>query len=392
LWDRFRTATDFIRTRCEVYFAKVREERTAALERKAAIVAEAEALAASNDWAKAPARLQELQTEWQALGPVSREPGRDLAQRFRTACNAFFARRREDLTERKRVWNENLAKKEALAARIEALVDSTDWDATAAEIKRIQAEWKTIGPVRHNKSEEIWNRFRTAADLFFQRYHNRHQILLATKLAEREAMVFELEALASADPLPDDLGACVQQLRTTWNRSVPIPSPEAKALTERWRVALGTVVSRGGGAFAGTDLDPEQAVRKLEKLVERIEAYLEDAPDVDEDLSPTEALAARLRSALATNAMGGRVGDESRWRAAVDAVKDAESAWDRLRPIAGDHASAFEHRFHQACRRVQDEARRHLPARGSKPPQKTTRPANRPPGSDRRPRVAVGAV
>ena len=92
-------------------------------------------------------------------------------------------------------------------------------------MKRLQAEWKTIGPVRRNKSEDVWNRFRAAADKFFERYHNRHQIALAGKLAEREAMVVELETLAAADggQPPADLAARVQQLRTTWNRSVPIP-------------------------------------------------------------------------------------------------------------------------------------------------------------------------
>src|SRR5256885_6640101 len=35
LWDRFRTATDFIRSRCEGYFSRLREERTTNLQRKA---------------------------------------------------------------------------------------------------------------------------------------------------------------------------------------------------------------------------------------------------------------------------------------------------------------------------------------------------------------------
>jgi hypothetical protein len=136
LWDRFRTATDFIRSRCEGYFAKLREERHSSLEKKTSLVTEAEALAQSSDWGKAAGRFKELQVEWQALGPVSREAGRDLAHRFRTASNAFFARRREDLTDRKKVWTDNLAKKEALCARAEALTTSTEWDAAASEMKK----------------------------------------------------------------------------------------------------------------------------------------------------------------------------------------------------------------------------------------------------------------
>ena len=69
-------------------------------------------------------------------------------------------------------------------------------------------------------------------------------------------------------------------------------------------------------------------------------------------------LAARLRSALASNAMGGRASEDAKWRAAADAVKDAQAAWQRLAPLAGADARALEARFREACRRVNDQARR----------------------------------
>jgi hypothetical protein len=362
LWDRFRGATDVIRGRCEPYFVQQREARVTNLQQKTAIVEEAETLATSTDWIKASARFEELQKSWQEVGPVPRDVGRDLAQRFRTASNTFFARRREDLTSRKKFWADNLAKKEALCERVEALVESTDWDHASAEIKRLQAEWKTIGPVRRNKSEAIWERFRAGADRFFERYHNRHQIALATKLADREAMVIQLEQLADAEAgeAPEALAARVQEMRTTWNRSVPIPSSEVRPLIERWQTALTRVVARWPAAFAGTDLDPSAVKTRMQKLVARVEGLLGDAPEpASRPLSPTEQLAARLRTALASNAMGGRANEDAKWRAASDAVKDAQSAWQRLAPTTDPEAPALEARFREACRRVMDQVRRH---------------------------------
>ena len=68
--------------------------------------------------ARHAARFQELQTEWQQLGPVPRDAGRELAQRFRAACNAFFARRREDLADAQEgVGREPRAEGSALRAR-----------------------------------------------------------------------------------------------------------------------------------------------------------------------------------------------------------------------------------------------------------------------------------
>ena len=390
LWDRFRTATDFTRSRCEPFFAKMREERVVNLQRKAALVEEAEALASSTDWGRTAARFQALQAEWQASGLVSRETGRELAQRLRAAANAFFTRRRDDLNTRKQTWAENLAKKEALCARAETLAESTDWDAASAEIKRLQAEWKTIGPIRRNKSEEMWNRFRAAADMFFERYHNRHQIALAGKLAEREALVVELETIAGLEPdsRPDDLAERVLQLRTTWNRSVPIPSSEAKALAERWQAALTRVVQLGADTFKGTELDAAAARQKLEKLIAKVESFLADVKEASAGLSPTELLAAKLRSALASNAMGGRANEDAKWRAAAEAVKDAQAAWDRLAPVAGPDARALEGRFRDTCRRVHDHARRHG-ATGRRPDhaERSARPDRQDrPRSDRRDR------
>ena len=367
LWDRFRTATDFIRARCEPHFLKLREDRQASVQKKASLVEEAEALAESSDWAKTAMRFQELQKAWEESGPAPRDTGRELAQRFRAASNAFFTRRREDLSTRKKVWSDNLAKKEALVARAETLAESTEWESSLAEFKRMQADWKGIGPVRRNKSEEVWNRFRAAADKFFERYHNRHQLALLGKLAEREAMVAELEALASAESAPDDLAARVQEMRTTWNRAVPIPVAEAAVLADRWRAALAKIVQAHGGAFAGTELDPSAAQQRLEKLVARVEALLDDVEEPEEEeLSPTEALAARLRTALASNAMGGRVNQEPKWRAAAEHVKEAQTAWSRLAPIANPERD-LETRFRDACRRVTDQARRHGAGGGQHP-------------------------
>jgi hypothetical protein len=365
LWDRFRTATDFIRARCEVYFARLREERQQNLQKRAALVAEAEHLAASNDWAKTAVRFQELQTEWRETGPIGQDAGRELAHRFRLASNAFFARRREDLTVRKKALADNLSKKEALCERAEQLTMSSDWEHAAAEIKRLQSEWKTIGPVRRSKSEVVWNRFRAAADQFFDRFHRRHEIALEGKLAEREAFVVALEAIAAtalAD-LPADLGDRVRELRATWNHAVPVPAPGMKLLTERWQAALAKVVAAKPDAFAGSDLDPHAVVQRMTKLVERVESFVAELHQPEEGLSQTELLAARLRSAFASNAMGGRANDESKWRAAADAVRDAEAAWQRLTPTSLPEARALEQRFRNACREVAGHTRRSNPRR-----------------------------
>jgi hypothetical protein len=361
LWDRFKTATDSIRERCEVHFAELRQERSANLAAKEEIVAEAEALADSTDWGRTAARLQELRGAWDAIGPVPREAGRALGQRFRTTCNTFFNRRRDDLNSRKSEWAENLARKEALCQRAEELAESTEWDSAASELKQLQAEWKAIGPVQRAVSEAVWKRFRAAADGFFARYHSRHEAAAAERLAEHEALVVALEALVALEEAPDDLGEQVQTLRTTIANAPHVEGAAAKALHERWMAGLGTLVSRSPAAFEGTDLDPMAIRARLERLVAKVESLVgEEAPAAQEaDKSPAESLAERLQAALEKNALGVRADDE-RWRAAGRAVEEAREAWQRLLWLPGMDTGALEQRFEAACTQVMEQVERHV--------------------------------
>jgi hypothetical protein len=55
--------------------------------------------------------------------------------------------------------------------------------------------------------------------------------------------------------------------------------------------------------------------------------------------------------------MGGRSTDETRRRATIDAVKDAQAAWQRLPHLDSAEARELESRFRDACRRVSDHGR-----------------------------------
>ena len=59
-----------------------------------------------------------------------------------------------------------------------------------------------------------------------------------------------------------------------------------------------------------------------------------------------------LKEALAANTIGGKIDDESRARAAADEVRQAQSGWSRLGPVADDVRRPLEERFQRACRQV----------------------------------------
>src|SRR5262249_23420966 len=234
------------------------------------------------------------------------------------------------------MWSANLAKKEELCAKAEALAESTEWDAAASEIKRLQAEWKTIGPVKKTRSEAIWQRFRGACDRFFARYAQRHDVARAERVAAREAVVVEIEAMAAADDQPEDLAVKVRTIRGRWSQEVAgrgVDRERAVAVDGRVTAAFARIMSRWPGAFAGSELDPESNRKRMESLVKRIEdlaASLAGPPEASGDaVSPTTMLAAMLKEALAANTIGGKVDHESRFRAANEEVRQVQASWSR---------------------------------------------------------------
>ena len=378
LWHRYRQAADPIQAKARDFFAARASERESNLKMKLALCERAEALAESTDWIKTAEEMKKLQAEWQESGPVPRPDTRVVWKRFRDACDRFFTRRNEDLAQRKEVWSANQARKEALCARAEELAESRDWDKAASELRRLQAEWKTVGPVRRTKSEALWQRFRTAADRFFDRYKRRDEIEVESRQADREALAVELEAFLPADGAeavapPANLLETVRSLRTRWNQSTTAVRQGADPLSARFMSAMERVLTTFTDAFKGSELDVDASRRRMEKLVARLESFVsenEGKPESSQDL------AARLREALASNTIGGRAGDENKWRGMADEVREAQSAFSRLVPVPGEAGQQLSDRFHKACNRFFDQYRKKVPPQQSAPP-----PRGRPVGS-----------
>lgn len=397
LWHRYRQAADPIQEKAREFFVKREGERRDNLQKKLALCGRAEALADSTDWIKTADELKKLQSEWQALGPVPRPDTRIVWKRFREACDKFFTRRNEDLAQRKEVWGANQAKKESLCARAEELAQSREWERSASEIRRLQTEWKTIGPVRRSKSEALWNRFRGACDTFFDRFKHRDEIELEAREADREGLAQELESLlpTSAPPTasaeeptasaekaaataatppvaiepPADLLDRVRSLRTRWNQSTPAVRQGADPLSARFVSAMERLLLTYPESFKGTELDVEASRQRMEKLVTKVEGFASQTPEATG--SSAQDLAARLREALASNTIGGRAGEESKWRTMAEEVRQAQGAFARLVPVPGDTGRQLAERFHKACNRFFDQYRRKVPPpqtqRGGRP-------------------------
>lgn len=368
LWARFKATSDEVRARCDVYFTQQAEVQASNGARKAALCEQAEAMSSSTDWIKTADAIKALQAEWKTVGAAPRAREKALWERFHGACDAFFTRRREDLQHRKEEWAANLARKDAICQQAEAIANTTEWQKGIEEIKRLQTEWKTIGPVRKTRADEIWTRFRGACDKFFEAYQQREQLAASSVIAEAEAVCQELEGLlaeagAEAPQAPDALAENVAELRKRWSEKIAsLPRERALRMGERFVHTLARLTETWPAGFAGTDIDPEVNVRRLEELCVQVERLL--APEAESGLSPEPAaddespstqLARQLREALATNTIAGRPDETAKWKSVSEQVRAAQSAWKKGGPVPEAAARTLNARFQRACTRVAEK-------------------------------------
>ncbi|GAA3991789.1 DUF349 domain-containing protein [Streptomyces marokkonensis] len=156
-----------VETRREERRAQRAKQSDEARGAKEALVAEAEELAASDQWRAAGERLRSLVDTWKGLPRLDRKSDDELWHRFSHARSAFSKRRKQHFAQLDAQREEARRTKERLVGEAEALSKSTDWGPTAARYRDLMSEWKAAGRAQREHEDDLWNRFRGAQDVFF---------------------------------------------------------------------------------------------------------------------------------------------------------------------------------------------------------------------------------
>ena len=197
IWERFKAATDKINAIRREHYSKIQEEQNANLETKTALCDKAEELLAEeynsiSVWQKKSEELSDLFKIWKTVGPAAKKQNEEIWTRFKTAMDTFFAKKKEFFATLKDKQTENLERKINLCIEAEGLQESTEWKKATEQFKKMQEEWKTIGPVPKRHADKIWKRFRAACDTFFGRKAEHFSGLKdeeAANLAAKQALI-----------------------------------------------------------------------------------------------------------------------------------------------------------------------------------------------------------
>ncbi len=168
IYDRFRAACDKFFERKRVFYSEFKDSMNENLEKKMAIIEQAEQLKDSTDWKKTTDQFIALQKQWKEIGAVPRKKSEQIWKRFRAACDAFFAEKQKNAKPENEFYA-NLKAKKALIEEIKAYEGN---DAEA--MKNFSSKWQAIGFVPFKEKEAIAAAYKEAMQAKFPEFGQRH--------------------------------------------------------------------------------------------------------------------------------------------------------------------------------------------------------------------------
>ncbi len=241
IWKRFKDASTIINKRHQDHFEQIKAQEEQNLEKKTELCQKVEnidlePLKTYAQWEEITKQILAYQAEWKTIGFTPRKVNNEIFERFRTACDRFFQAKTTYFKANREKLNANLAAKNALVEKAEALKDSTDWGTTTNKFIELQKQWKTIGAVPHKVSDAIWKRFNDACNYFFDKKTEAN----AGQRKEEEAnleikkgIIADLEKLASETT--DNMLQTVRDLQARWNETGHVPYSKKEKIYRRYR-------------------------------------------------------------------------------------------------------------------------------------------------------------
>jgi hypothetical protein len=246
IWERFKHITSIINKKHQEFFESKKEEQKKNFEAKTALCEKVEEICNAEienyrDWDKKSKELVELQKIWRTIGFAPKKDNNRIYDRFRTACDNFFNKKREFYSKNKEIQQNNLQQKIDLCVQAEALMDNTDWKKATQDFINIQKQWKEIGPIPRKHSDIIWKRFRSACDHFFDKKSEHFSEMDSDQIDNlklKEGLIAELENFKSTGDVNENL-KILKDIQRRWTEIGHVPFKKKDALQNKFREEIG---------------------------------------------------------------------------------------------------------------------------------------------------------
>lgn len=249
VWERFKMASDKIYSRRKDYYEKLKGEFKLNEVAKEALIEKVTPFAdfqsdRISDWNAKTKEVIAIQKEWEAIGSLPKEKAKSINKRFWTAFKSFFHKKGHFFKKIEDERKENLKLKQELVEKAEALKESDDFRKTSDELKKLQRQWKEIGPVPEKFRNEVYLNFKKSCDHFFDRRRaNSGKIEkdYEENLKKKQSLCDELEKIVKNDSIDIER---VKSIESEWAEIGFVPKSNIKKIQNRYSEVIRSITDK----------------------------------------------------------------------------------------------------------------------------------------------------
>ena len=262
------------------------------LEAKTELCELAESLDKEPDVISAFHQLQKFHQQWREIGPVAKELRDSIWERFKEASTVINKKHQDHFESLKEGQEENLLKKTVICEKIEGVDLSTldsfkAWNKKTDEILALQEEWKTIGFTPRKMNNKIFERYRTACDVFF---NARNEFLKDVKdemqvnLEQKEALCEKAESLKDSTDWKNTSNELIK-LQADWKKIGPVPRRFSNAIWVRFNQACDAFFENRNSHNAEQRKDEAANLKEKQEVIAKLKELVElDTSEKNEEV------------------------------------------------------------------------------------------------------------
>ena len=269
LWQRFKAASDAVYEKRKGYLDQLKEVQKENLVKKEAIIDKMTPYLDFNsdrikDWNQKTKEILAIQKEWEAAGQVPKENAKTINKSFWSNFKQFFANKHEFFKRLDKLREENLNKKKELVEEAKSLQDSTDWNNTAGKLKKLQNQWREIGPVPEKYRESVYREFKDACDKFFENKRagsKEAEKEYTENLKAKEAVIENINALEAGDI------SGLEALEQEYSSIGFVPRNDIQSNKEQFSEAINGFIEKSESKLTEEQLNKVKLMAQLTKIM-----------------------------------------------------------------------------------------------------------------------------
>jgi hypothetical protein len=281
----FDVAYTKAKEKISAYFSGLEKQKHKNLEIKKNLLEQMRAIIASDESADSFQQFKKLQESWKATGAVPATEAKELWANYQALTDMFYNNRSMYFELKELDRRKNLSLKQEIVAKVEQLIQHPNVQHAFNEMRKLQDEFRHVGPVPKEDHESIWTKLKAASDAL---HTKRQQVLEELSKIKEANYVLKLALIEKLKSYEDfvsekiddwkEKSDAVLHIQEEWKKIGQVPEDKLKELSKDFWASGKKFFSNKNTFFKKLDAKRKENLDKKVLLCEKAEA-LKDNED-----------------------------------------------------------------------------------------------------------------